>query len=293
MNTILFRRGFLRHCAMYVSAILSSTAGAGSSRAAMGEAMSGNQRNDTLDTIRGLRTIHGNFTEQEIPDDLIETIIQSSIRAANASALQSYSIIVTRDRSKMTDICGYQGSCLLLYCVDYNRLKATAESLGHPYDPADMDSFITGSTNTILAAQTAVIAAKSLGIDSLLTNGVHRGDMNRFRSLVNLPDRLCYPLIALVLGYPTEEPEYLKGRLDGAGIIHQEKYHHIDRAETAEIVRKYDDKTLHIALRDDWGEMGYDHYLDLLHTEWMGRNATDEETQMTTFLKKSGFLGQS
>ena len=31
----------------------------------------------------------------------------------------------------------------------------------------------------MLAVQTAVIAAKSLGIDSLLTNGVHRGDMER------------------------------------------------------------------------------------------------------------------
>ena len=80
-----------------------------------------------------------------------------------------------------------------------------------------MEAFVTGSTNTILAAQTAVIAAKSLGIDSLLTNGVHRGDMERLWEMLGLPRQYCFPLIALVLGYAAKEPAYQKGRLSGPG----------------------------------------------------------------------------
>lgn len=57
--------------------------------------------NDTIKTINSLRTIHGNFTDQDIPDSNIQLILNSSIRAANASNMQTYSIIVVKDRDKM------------------------------------------------------------------------------------------------------------------------------------------------------------------------------------------------
>ena len=54
--------------------------------------------NETLNTIHELRTIHGNFTEQEISAQDLKTILAASVRAANASNRQSYSIIVVEDR---------------------------------------------------------------------------------------------------------------------------------------------------------------------------------------------------
>ena len=62
-----------------------------------------------------------------------------------------------------------------------------------------MIGFVTGSTDTILAAQTACIAAKSLGIDSLFTQrGLHRRDISQVFKTLNLPDKYCFPLVALV-----------------------------------------------------------------------------------------------
>ena len=203
----MIRRSFLKNLAVttavFFAALKTRVLNAGQRDHAPLLSASGNE---TLETIHSLRTIHGNFTDRPIPQEQLDMILQASIQAPNGSGLQTYSIVIIKDRDRMMKICGYQGAALLLYCVDYNRLIASANSVGHQYYPEGLQTFITGSTNTILALQTAVIAARALGIDSLTTNGIHRGDMQRVWDEVELPKRFCFPLIALVLGYPTEEP---------------------------------------------------------------------------------------
>jgi nitroreductase len=252
--------------------------------------LAGAPANETLRTIASLRTIHGDFSDKPIPDADVEQILGASVRAANAAAYQSYSIVVVRDQAMQRKICGYRGSCLLLYLVDYTRIIDTGKRLGYKYDPGNMEAFVTGSTSTILAAQTAVIAAKSLGIDSLLTNGVHRGDMERLWETLGLTQKYCFPLIALVLGYAAKEPPYLKGRLSGPGVVHHGAFHTLSVEETDAIVRQYDNKALHLGLNEDWDQKGYKHYLDWLYKEWLGRNARPGETQILRRLRKSGFV---
>lgn len=248
--------------------------------------------NETLKTLHKLRTIHGNFTNKPVPDEMIEQILQASVRAANASNMQSYSIIVVKDRAKMKKVCQYQGGCLLLYCVDHNRLMASAKALGHPYHVDSVPTLVTGCINAAFAAQTAVIAARSLGLDCLTTNGIHRGKMDRVWRLLNLPEKNCFPLIAVVIGYPTEEPDYMKGRLAGPGVIHREAYHMPTPEELEAITKQYDDKDLHLGLRDNWDQQGHKHYQDWLHKAWLRRASkpTEQETQMLTMIKKCGYV---
>jgi nitroreductase len=255
-----------------------------------GRARAATPANETLATIAKLRTIHGDFSDKPVSDQDLETIIGASVRAANASAFQSYSIVVVRDPAMQRAVCGYRGSCTLVYLADFTRIIATGKRLGHEYDPGNMELFVTSSTNTILAAQTAVIAAKSLGIDSLLTNGVHRGDMERLWTKLELPRKHCFPLIALVLGYAAKQPAHLKGRLKGPGVVHHNTYHNLTDAEADAIVREYDDKTLHLGLAEDWDQTGHKHYLDWLHKEWLGRNRKPGETQILTRLRQAGFV---
>jgi len=247
--------------------------------------------NETIKTIHSLRTIHGSFKDQPIPQEQIDMLLQASIQAPNGSALQTYSIIIIKDKERMKKICGYQGALLFLYCVDYNRLTASASELGHGFYPDGMQNFITGSTNTILATQTAVIAAKALGIDSLTTNGIHRGNMQRVWEELNLPEKHCFPLIALVMGYAAEEPEFHKGRLDGPGVFHYEKYHKPTKKELSEITAKYDDEDRHLALNNAW-KKEHKHYLDWLYTKWLrGRSVPlEKETQTFAMLKRGGFI---
>ena len=42
--------------------------------------------NETLKTIHSLRTIHGNFSDQEVSSEDLNTILEACVRAANASA---------------------------------------------------------------------------------------------------------------------------------------------------------------------------------------------------------------
>lgn len=247
--------------------------------------------NETLRTIHSLRTIHGNFLDKPLQESALQTILKASVRAANASNMQSYSILVVKDPQRMKEVCTYQGSCMLLYCVDFNRIKGSAEHLGYAYFPDNMTAFVTASINAALAVQTAAIAARSLGIDCLITNGIHRGDMERVWKLLDLPQTHCFPLVALVLGYPTAEPSHLKGRLDGPGVVHYEKYHRLTKEELDEQIRQYDDPDRHLALDEDWKARGYNHFMDWWFKDWLrGSKPTDRETQMLRLLKRSGFV---
>lgn len=280
------RRAFLRQSTLLGGVFLmGSYSGSATAQVAAGPT------NETLKTIASLRTIHGNFLDKEIPGAMIEQVLQASIRAANASNSQSYSIIVVKDRALMQQVCGYRGGCMLLYCVDYNRAKVSAESLGHPYCTDNIVNWVTGGVNAAFAAQTAVIAARSLGLDCLTTNGIHRGDMDRVWKLLDLPQTRCFPLIAVVMGYPTQEPDHRMGRLDGAGVIHEGKYQRLTKDQIDEIIRKYDDPEQHLGLNDTWKTEGYKHYLDWYFKTWARADKpTERETQMLRLLKRSGFV---
>ena len=104
MKTKFRRRTFLKQGAVLGGGLMLLGPKAQLSRAAGGETNPGGgpmlSANETIKTIRSLRTIHGNFLDQPLPEAALQTILKASVRAANASN---------------------QGSCMLLYCVDFNR----------------------------------------------------------------------------------------------------------------------------------------------------------------------------
>ncbi len=252
--------------------------------------------NETLKTIHSLRSIHAAsdscFSSKEVTREDLETILDACLRAASAGNSQSYSIIVVEDRAVIKEVLRQDGSKALLFCVDYNRLVETAKHLNRSYLVEDIIAFIAGSTNTILAAQTAAIAAKSLGIDSLFTNSVHRGDVARIYKQFELPEKYCFPLISLILGYPAKEPEHLKGRVK-KGVIHYGKYHKSTEEELEEIVQEYDDpqRQLYLSTVEPWKEQGFVHYLDYYY-DYLEKYILRKiyaRSQIHAILRKAGF----
>ncbi|URZ03775.1 nitroreductase family protein [Clostridium felsineum] len=258
--------------------------------------------NETIKIIESLKTVR-KFSDRDIPNEDLATILKSCVNAATASAQQAYSIIVVDDKKVMEKI-GYIGSVMLVFTIDLNRLVDTAKYLGFEFKiESPIADFITSSTDTILAAQSAAITAKSLGIDSFFSNCVHRGNINRIYDLLNLPKKYCFPMIALILGYPDEKETKLtkKGRLSGPGVIHFNKYKRLNNQELENIVSEYDDKDKHfLSLIDDWREKGYNHYLDYFYEIWLGCSKLDEEndnqvetnkySEVKKALMKAGFL---
>ena len=246
--------------------------------------------NLTLATIHSLRTFHYDFSDQAITDEDLQTILQAAVRAANASARQTYSIVVVEDRAMIKELGG-AGSHLLIFCVDFTRLVDLAAHLGYEVSFDGMVPFITGAFDTALAAQTAVIAAKSLGIDSLFTNSIHRMPLARVYELLQLPPRYCFPLMALALGYAKNEPAFQKGRLSGHGIIHHDRYHRLSAPELDTLIEQYDDETLHLGLSQDWrNDETMRHYLDWFFTHWHRPVNEEKQREVMAVLKSEGFM---
>jgi hypothetical protein len=113
--------------------------------------------------------------------------------------------------------------------------------------------------------------------------------MDRVWKLLDLPTEHCFPLIAMVLGYPTKEPAFKKGRVNGPGIIHYEKYHRLTKDETEEMVHQYNDPEQHLALERP--KIESQPYLDWFFKQWWSApKPTEQETQILRFLKRSGFV---
>ena len=246
--------------------------------------------NETLKTIFNSRTIHGNFNEKEISEDDLQTILSAAVRAPNASNRQAYSIVVIDDREVMKEISGYRGSQALLFCEDYTRMTDLAEHTGHSYTPDGLVDFVTGAVDTILAAQNAALTAKSLGIDSMFTNGIHRVAIDSVYQKLGLPQRFCFPLILLILGYPTVEPDFLKGRITGKGVVHRNSYHRLNDTELDEMVAAYDDDVNHLVLNQAWKSADCEHYLDWFFTKWCTPDYNPKEDEFAEILRRAGFL---
>jgi nitroreductase len=244
--------------------------------------------NETLAAIHAMRSTHGSFTEGELPEAELEAILEAAVRAPNASARQSYSIVVVEDRATMCELCGYAGSRLLLFCADFTRLAATAGRLGHPMRAPEATEFVTASIDAALAAENAAIAATSLGVATLFTNGIHRGDIDRVYRLLGLPERGCFPLIALVLGYAERAPAGPKGRLRGPGVVHRGRYRKPEAAELDALVAEYDDPGRKLGLVEEWRAQGCEHYLDWFFTKWMG--SFKGPSGVRAVLERAGFL---
>lgn len=174
--------------------------------------------------------------------------------------------------------------------MDYTRIKDTADFLNQPFHSREIVSFVTGFVDTVLAAQTAAVAAKSLGIDSLFTNSIHRVNLQTVYDTLALPREDCFPVIELVLGYPDREPEYQKGRLSGKGIVHYGRYRRLSREELKSVVAEYDDGQRHLGMNDDWAKLGFAHYLDWFYEKWCGEIPVEKQREFYKALAGAGFL---
>ncbi|MHA1126650.1 MAG: nitroreductase family protein [Candidatus Heimdallarchaeota archaeon] len=246
--------------------------------------------NETLKIIQGLRSIRS-FSNKAISSVDLETILHSSVCAANASGRQSYSIVVVEDKELLKQFF-YSAVKGLLFCVDYNRIIDMAAHTKNDFEVIGVRAFITGSTDTILVAQTATLAAKSLGIDSLHTNSIHRAPFSEVYKAFNLPEKYCFPLVALCLGYPEQEPTFKRGRITGPGIIHYGQYKRMDDKEMDELVKDYTiaEKRLSNISADKLKENGFDHFLDWFYQAWSKRGFPQPMEELYKILQKIGFL---
>lgn len=251
-----------------------------------------NLNNETLETLKKLRTIHWNFNGKEVTDEEISVIIKHSMRAANATNLSNYSIIMVDDVEVIKKITGKpcKAKCLV-FCLDYNRISATASHLGYEYFPGvSWHGFIGGIFDISILTQTAVIAAKSLGIDSLITNAIFRQDIREIKNILKLPEKYCFPVMTVLLGHSDKLDTQTTGRLSAKHVVHKGTYTPISNIQHNEIIAEFD------SIYPEYINNEYPRYLDWYHRVWEKPSEdskkgipTDLDEQIYEVLRESGF----
>ncbi len=223
---------------------------------------------DTLHVIRSLRSAHWDFSDRKVSREDIDTIIAHSLCAANNSNRTDISVVVVDDPETLNTVSGGDSGGksvpTLFYLLDHTRLIHCAQALGYPdfLPKIRLYHFLFGMYDVCAAAQTAAIAAKAMGIDSLVTNFAHRSNPDEIKKLLNLPEAHCFPAIQVALGYPAEEKPQEPREISTSRFVHYGKYRAPDQEDVQAIVRDMDTSY------PQFTSEKYPHAIDWFFNEW-------------------------
>lgn len=194
-----------------------------------------------MDSIKNRRTIR-KYKKQDIPDTLLESMLEEAFRASTMGNMQLYSVIITKDDDMKSKLAPAhfnqpmvtQAPVVLTFCADFNRFtKWCLQRNATPgYD--NFLSFINAASDTLLVTQNFCTIAEDngLGICYLGTTIYNPGPIIE---VLNLP-KLVIPVATITVGYPDELPQQ-PDRLPLNGIIHKETYKDYDSNDIDEIYR--------------------------------------------------------
>jgi FMN reductase (NADPH) len=209
-----------------------------------------NHVNHVIETLQNRCSLR-RYKEMMVSTAHKEVILKSMMRAPSAGNMMLYSVIsIERQETKdiLSRTCDNQpfiakAPWILVLVADmqrwfdYYRLcdvpRYCAEhNLPYYQNPNLGDLFISVS-DTLIAAQNAVIAAESLGIGSCYIGDIME-NYETHRELFDLPD-FAFPVAMLCLGYYPDdqklEPRSLRPRFGQQYIVFDEKYHRLDDSE--------------------------------------------------------------
>ena len=182
-----------------------------------------------IDIMKNRRTIR-KYTEQDIPGQLLNELLEVAVRASNTGNMQLYSVVVTRDQSNKEKLAPAHfnqpmittAPVVLTFCADANRFVKWAEQRKAEAGFDNLQTFIASTIDAMLFAQAFCDAAeeKGLGICYLGTTAYNA---DKIIEALSLP-RLVVPIVTVTVGYPVMPlPEQVE-RLPLAAVVHQEAY---------------------------------------------------------------------
>lgn len=174
------------------------------------------------------RTIR-KYRKYRIPDEHLEMIIKSGIRAPSSTNLQAYCIIRIQDldiRRKIMALAGDQehivtASEFLVFVADtYRLLNCCKEMSEEPATPNFLMIYIA-AIDAAIAAHNMVLTAESLGYGTCYIGAIQNNPCE-VAEILRLP-KYTYPLFGLTIGMPDEDPE-LRPRLPPDALLHTDTY---------------------------------------------------------------------
>jgi FMN reductase [NAD(P)H] len=190
------------------------------------------------------RRVTRRYTEQPVPDSLLDALLAAAQSAPTKSDLQQYSIVVMRDAARIKQIADWIGTMdwiasapvFLVWCGDMRRNQRLCELHGLPHANNNLDTFLNTAVDCSLAMAQFIAAADAVGLGTCPISYV-RSHIERVTPLLSLPSGV-YPVAGLTVGWPVfRRPVSM--RLPPSVVVHRERYD--DSAQHAEI-HAYDER---------------------------------------------------
>jgi FMN reductase (NADPH)/FMN reductase [NAD(P)H] len=210
--------------------------------------------NPVMEIILNRKSVRA-YETMPIAEDEVDEILRAAMRAPTAGNMMLYSIIHVRDQAAKETLartCDNQpfiakAPLVLLFLADYQRwydyfMLSGAEELcrerGEPLRRPEEGDLFLACCDALIAAQTAVLAAESMGIGSCYIGDIME-NYEIHRELFELP-RYGFPICLVCFGYPTKQQQErpLTTRFRKDFIVFEDKYRRLDGREFEAMFRE-------------------------------------------------------
>jgi nitroreductase len=192
-----------------------------------------------MELLKSHRTIR-QYLSTNIPEDVLNEILEAGICASNTGNMQLYSIIVTRNKDKRTLLAPLhfnqpmvlKAPLLLTICFDINRFSKWCRINDTETDFSNLLWLFNGTIDSSILAQNICIAAENLGL-GVCYLGTTLYNAPEISKVLNLPVGVI-PITALSIGYPEVIPERTD-RLPLNTVLHYEEYSDYSNKNISEV----------------------------------------------------------
>jgi nitroreductase len=202
------------------------------------------QWNAVLGTLLAHRSVRA-FLPDSLPPGAIELLIAAAQSASTSCNFQMWSVIVVEDPSRKARLSTIAASqehirqcpVFLVWLADLARIEQMAAERGETLACLGyLETFLVAVIDAALAAQSALVAAESMGLGGVYV-GALRNQPDAVAAELGLPPRV-FPVFGMSLGHPDPaKPTDVKPRLPNSVVVHRERYS-FDRLQTG--VASYD-----------------------------------------------------
>ena len=178
-----------------------------------------------------------NFEDKQIPEGIIEQLLDAANNAPSGGNIQPISVILVQDaqaRQELAKMVGDQpwvrnAPLSMIFCIDFYRAKrwASVSDVDYKGEKALL-SFLIAYADLMCSAQNVVILAESHGLGSVYI-GTILDVIDDAREYFSIP-KYVLPMMVLSIGYPKSVPKGIP-KLRREVIGHREKYNQLSDDE--------------------------------------------------------------
>jgi nitroreductase len=208
----------------------------------------------TLELLLTRKSVRA-YERKKVSREVKEKIIAATLRAPTAGNMVLYSIIEVKDQSTKDELvktCDNQpfiakAPFVLLFLADYQRwydyfqvsgVERLCDQKGIIMRKPEEGDLFLACCDALIAAQTAVIAAESLGVGSCYIGDIME-NYEEHKDLFRLP-KYVFPISLVCFGYPTQQQRERKltPRFDKRYIVFEDQYNRLGKEDFEEMYQK-------------------------------------------------------